>query len=189
MDEADPLTRMILQVSFGRWSLQCVGGTDMAYFPNALYRTMGEHLANMFSWPTGEDLEDLALGACGLPLVNLLSQGLLLRLVGCIALVCAHRDKQHKPPICGDTPASAAAKRGGGGKGSQSDASLALPVNAPTSDGRPPATPPPDTAKACARSRSTAVVATRLLADKQSATAVAPRHSALPAPPAPGVAA
>jgi len=98
--EAGPVTRVALNLSFGRWSLQCLASADFSRVPNALYAHVGSQLVEAAGWPTADELAARGHGECDVPLTVLACTGLALRLLGALALVACNRDQQHKAPLC-----------------------------------------------------------------------------------------
>jgi hypothetical protein len=101
--EASGPMALSLRLSFGRWALQCLAADDFRRIQNAFYADVGAQLTQRFGWP--------ADGACDAPIAVLLGYGFFLRACGALALVLAHRDRQHKPPLCGSRRSAAAQSR------------------------------------------------------------------------------
>lgn len=101
--EASGPMKVALDLSYGRWALQCLAGEDFSHIPNALYADVGEQLIHLFAWPSRDELAASGSTACGKPLSVLFATGVVLRLLGCVALVTSHRDRQHKPPLFGSS--------------------------------------------------------------------------------------
>jgi invasion protein IalB len=100
MAEAGPAMRFALELSYGRWATQCLASSDFLNIPNALYAEQGRMLVAMFAWPSPADLAKNGAGPCSKPFGVLITLGVVLRIVGCLAINFCHRGHQCKPPLC-----------------------------------------------------------------------------------------
>lgn len=141
--EAGQVMRRALDVSYGRWALQCLGTEDLANVPNALAAVFGDLMIEASGWPSTEDLAARGrAGPCEVPTYVLVVTGLGLRLVGAFLLVACHRGRQNRGPLfkmprwsAGRTVAprpSAVVTPGPGGGGSDGPKPVAGPSTAPS---------------------------------------------------------
>jgi hypothetical protein len=129
--EAGPAMRLGLELSYGRWATQCLASADFLNIPNALYAEQGRQLVGLFAWPSAAELAAEEQGPCSKPLTVLLVGGVLVRILGCVAIHYCNRGNQCKQPLC-LPPASKVASRGrrvlpkGGARGRSSRKPLLL---------------------------------------------------------------
>lgn len=102
--EAGPVMRLTLDLSYGRWAAQCLASADFLEIPSALYAEQGRQLIALFAWPSAEELEDAGRGPCSQPIGVLVVLGLLLRVLGCVAINYANGMQFGRAPLCNPAP-------------------------------------------------------------------------------------
>lgn len=106
--EAGPAMRLTLDLSYGRWAAQCIASADFLEIPNALYAEQGRQLIALFAWPSAEQLAEAGRGPCSQPIGVLVLLGVLLRVLGCIAINYANGTQFGRAPLCNPAPRAAA---------------------------------------------------------------------------------
>lgn len=108
IQEAGTAMRMTLDVSYGRWAAQCLASADFLAVPNALYAEQGRQLIALFAWPSAEELAAAGRGPCSQPIGVLVVLGVLLRVLGCVAIHYANGTQFGRAPMCNPAPRAAA---------------------------------------------------------------------------------